>query len=79
VRAGLIGLPVIDSEDDDGLRSGEDELEIGAAVSVAFEPGHVAGAAFLEPGAEVARVRRRDGGRDLAEIESQGFGVGDQA
>jgi hypothetical protein len=37
-----LALPVVHREDDDASRAVEDEIRIGAAVGIAFQPVHVA-------------------------------------
>jgi hypothetical protein len=53
-------------------------LRVGAAVLVAFEPGHVARAAIGQPGAELLGMGRRHASGDAAEIEADFLGERDE-
>ena len=75
---GWRGGEVVDGEDDGCLGTWEDELGVGAAIGVAVEPFHLAGAASGEPVAKFLGVGRGDAWGGAAEGEAEGMGVGDE-
>jgi len=72
VGAGLIfGGEIIEGEGNDGPAAGKNFTGIAAAIEVSFQPGHIAGVAFLDPFEVGVGVGSAGGCSDAALIEAQ--------